>query len=59
MCTRVCVREEYNIMTVIYYFGGFDVYIIVDLVKCSVLTLVAEVGAMQITAIVIKRAGIF
>ena len=46
-------------MTVIYYFGGFDVYIIVDLVKCSVLTLVAEVGAMQITAIVIKRAGIF
>ena len=49
----VCVRaragrggggEEYNIMTIIinYYFWGFTVCIIADLVKCSVLTLVGE-----------------
>ena len=35
----VCVCEEYNDY-VTYYFLGFTVYIIIDLGKCSVLTLV-------------------
>ena len=59
LCAHMCVCEEYNSMTVIYYFGGFDVYIIVDLVKYSVLTLVTQVGAMQIITIIIKRESIF
>ena len=67
LCAHMCVCARnailYNTIleykTVIYYFGGFDVIIIVDLVKCSVLTLVVEVGAMQITAIIIKRESIF
>ena len=28
---------------IIYYFLGFNMYIIIDLVKCSVLTLVDEI----------------
>ena len=38
----VCVCEEYNDY-IIYYFGGANVYIIVDLVKCGVLTFVSEI----------------
>ena len=48
VCARmpVCVCEEYNIMT-IYYFWGFNVYIIVDLVKCCVLTPVSEIWCYE------------
>ena len=40
--SKQLVCEKYNVMT-IYYFRGFNVPIFVDLVKCSVLTLVSEI----------------
>ena len=40
-----CACVEYNIMTIlfIYYYGFFDTYIIVDLVKRGMLKLVGEI----------------
>ena len=39
VCVHVCVMRDY----IIYNFLGFTVYIIIDLGKCSVLTLVGEI----------------
>ena len=49
VCVCVCVQQIQYYDYIIYYFGGFNKYIIVDLVKCGVLTL----RAIEMTAIII------
>ena len=57
VCVCVCVCERERVIQyydcIIYYFLGFTVYTIIDLGKCSVVTLVVRYGTIEMTAIII------
>ena len=51
-CVCVCAKIQYY-NYIICYFSGFNIYVIVGLVKRGFLTLVGEITDVQMTAIVI------
>ena len=51
VCMCVHMRGIHYYDYIIYHFWGFNGYIIVDLVKCSVLTLAGEIGIIEMTVI--------